>query len=104
MSDFQPPDTPEPDSDALWEEWFDKQEKGGYAVISREEWNAKLDEAASIGYAEGRADEREEAKPLIEELRKALQRVLNCVPFHHSHKSVHDAAIAAVAKATGDQA
>src|SRR5574341_2152533 len=39
--------------------WFEQQEKNGYAVISRDEWRAKLDDAAQDGYAEGRKDERE---------------------------------------------
>lgn len=65
MSYFQPPDPPEPDYDAMWEAWFDQQEKNGYAVLSRDDWNAKLDEAASIGYSEGRKDALEEEKQLL---------------------------------------
>jgi hypothetical protein len=34
------------------------------------------------------------------ELLEALQAILNSVPFHHGHKGAHDAAVAAIAKAT----
>lgn len=65
------------DYDAKWDDWFDQQRENGMAVLARDEWKAKLDEAAMIGYAEGRADEREEAKPLIDELREALRDMLS---------------------------
>lgn len=65
MSEFQPPDTPEEDIDAKWDAWFDQQEKNGYAVISRDEWKEKLDEAATDGYAEGRKDQLEDMTALI---------------------------------------
>jgi hypothetical protein len=55
---FQPPDPPEPDYDAMRDAEYDRYEKLGYAIISRDEWRAKLDEAARDGYAEGRKDER----------------------------------------------
>jgi hypothetical protein len=83
MSEFQPPDPPEPDIDAMWDAWFDQQEKGGYAVISRDEWKAKLDEAASIGYAEGRVDAIEEAKPLYDEILHALESILEISQEEH---------------------
>ena len=60
LSEFQPPDPEEEPEDDKWERWFAEQEKGGYAVISRDEWHAKLDAAAMDGYAEGRNDAREE--------------------------------------------
>jgi hypothetical protein len=34
----------------------------------------------------------------------ALSAIMNSVPFHHSHKTAHDAARAAIAKATGSAA
>jgi hypothetical protein len=58
---FQPPDLPEPDHDALWDAWFDKQKKNGMAVLTRSEWHERLDEAARDAYAEGRNDEREDS-------------------------------------------
>jgi hypothetical protein len=64
---FLPPDTPEPDRDALVEEMFDRYEKCGYAVIPRDEWRSKLDEAAREGYAEGRKDERADVLLAIKE-------------------------------------
>lgn len=63
--DFQPPDQPEPDYDALWDSWFEAKEKNGYAVLTRDEWHTKLDEASTLAYAEGRAEEREELKSLL---------------------------------------
>lgn len=59
MYEFQPPDIEEESDDEKWERWFSEKEKNGYAVISRDEWRARLDEAATDGYAEGRKDERE---------------------------------------------
>lgn len=48
------------------EEMFERYEKCGYAVISRDEWARKLDDAAKDGYAEGRKDELEQiAKDLL---------------------------------------
>jgi hypothetical protein len=38
------------------------------------------------------------------ELLAVLQAVIHSVPFHHSHKDVHDRAVAAIARATGSQA
>lgn len=60
MSEFQPPDREEEPEDDKWERWFAEKEKGGYAVISRDEWHSRLDDAATDGYAEGRKDEREQ--------------------------------------------
>jgi len=60
VSEFQPPDREEEPDDDKWERWFAQQEKNGYAAISREEWCARLDEAATDGYADGRKDEREQ--------------------------------------------
>ena len=65
MSEFQPPDEPAPDYDTLREEMFERYEKCGYAVISRDEWKSKLDEAQKEAYAEGRKDEREELTRLL---------------------------------------
>jgi hypothetical protein len=62
---FQPPDPPEPDYDAMREAEYDRYEKLGYAIIARDEWREKLDEAARDGYAEGRKDEREELLSII---------------------------------------
>jgi hypothetical protein len=73
MSEFQPPDREEEPEDDKWERWFAQQEKNGYAVISRDEWRAKLDEAATDGYAEGRKDEREAHAPL----RSAAEQILD---------------------------
>lgn len=65
LGEFQPPDHEE-DIDSKWDRWFEQQERCGYAVISREEWRKKLDEAARDGYAEGRIDEVEQiAKDLL---------------------------------------
>lgn len=65
MSEFQPPDREEEPDDDKWERWFAQQEKNGYAVISRDEWRDKLDEAARDGYSEGRDDERENCMRLL---------------------------------------
>ena len=89
MSEFQPPDPPEPDYDTLADEMFDRYEKCGYAVISRDEWKSKLDDAATDGYAEGRSDEREEwtarqgqdvNATMLDELRSIVQLYLDAEP------------------------
>jgi hypothetical protein len=72
---FQPPDPPEPDYDALWESWFDQQEKNGYAVLSRDEWKSRLNEAATDAYAEGRSDQREDDMRLLNWAYSKLQHM-----------------------------
>jgi hypothetical protein len=64
LGEFQPPDRDD-DIDAKWDAWFDRQEKNGMAVISREDWKRRLDDAATDGYAEGRSDESAELLPLL---------------------------------------
>jgi hypothetical protein len=59
-TEFQPPDPQEEPADDKWDRWFAQQEKNGYAVLSHDEWGARLDEAARDGYAEGRKDESEQ--------------------------------------------
>ncbi len=75
MSEFQPPDIEEEPEDDKWERWFDQQEKNGYAVISRDDWTARLNEAATDGYAEGRKDEREDMVRLLAWANAKLQHV-----------------------------
>jgi hypothetical protein len=74
LGEFQPPD-PADDTDAKWDAWFAEQEKGGYAVISHDEWKERLNEAATDGYAEGRRDEREQLLPMIRWAYSKLHRV-----------------------------
>ncbi len=76
---FQPEDPPDVEPD--WDEIFDRYEKNGYAVIDREEWKQRLDDAATDGYAEGRSDEREEWAPVL----AALQPILR---FNSSEETV----------------
>jgi hypothetical protein len=82
---FQPEDPPEPNYDAMADSMFDAYEKLGYAVISRDEWHAKLDDAAKDGYAEGRNDEREENLRLLSFAYSKLQ---------HAHFSKQEDALA----------
>jgi hypothetical protein len=105
MVDFQPPDLPEPDHDALWDAWFDKQEKNGCAVLTRSEWHERLDEAARDGYAEGRSDQAEEDSPLVE----ALELIASLYDYEAScgdlASRLYEArciARAALSKATGE--
>jgi hypothetical protein len=68
------------DYDEQLDAWFDQQRKNGMAVLPRDEWRAKLDDAESIGYGKGRADERDEAKPLHDEMLKALRSLYSWMP------------------------
>jgi hypothetical protein len=43
------------------------------AVLPRDEWRAKLDDAESIGYSKGRTDTLNDVKPLVELLESILQ-------------------------------
>ena len=56
LGDFQPADPPEEDIDSKWDRWFDEQEKGGMAVLSREDWKSKLDDAREEGRQDAQAD------------------------------------------------
>jgi hypothetical protein len=98
------------DYDAKWDDWFDQQRKNGMAVLARDEWKAKLDEAASIGYAEGRDDERKHAKPLHDEMLSALRfyasgcDATETTPCGYHGNMCCKTASAAIAKATGSEA
>lgn len=59
------PDVEEEPDDEKLEHWFAEKERNGYAVLSLDEWKAKLDDAASDGYAEGRSDQIEEFAALL---------------------------------------
>jgi hypothetical protein len=101
VSDFQPPDPPEPDYDALWESWFDQQEKNGYAVLSRDEWKSRLNEAATDAYAEGRKDQREDDAELLAFVESWLADFTACGTTDSPREAE---ARALIAKATGEQA
>ena len=58
--DFQPPEFEE-DRDAKWDTWFDQQEKNGMAVLTPDEWQARLSEA----YADGCSNQFEQNKELL---------------------------------------
>jgi hypothetical protein len=60
MNEFQPPDQEEEPEDDKWERYFAEKEKNGYVVLSRDEWNARIDEACRDAYAAGRDDQRRE--------------------------------------------
>lgn len=57
---FQPPDPPEPDYDSMADAWLLEKERHGYLVLTRDEFNQRLDSHATDAYAEGRKDERED--------------------------------------------
>ena len=101
LGEFQPADTPEPDHDALWDSWFEQQEKNGYAVISRDEWHAKLDEAARDGYAEGRKDERDEWAPVLAALLQLATATAAANMVDAGQRLALERAKAAIAAATG---
>ena len=65
LGEFQPPDVEE-DRDAMAEAWLEQKERDGYLVMTRDEFNERLDSHATDAYAEGRVDEAEDiAKELL---------------------------------------
>ena len=65
LGEFQPPDVEE-DRDVMAEAWLLERERAGYLVLTRDEFNERLDSHATDAYAEGRIDEAEDiAKELL---------------------------------------
>jgi hypothetical protein len=95
LGEFQPPEVEE-DRDAMWDAWFDQQEKNGMAVLSRDEWKDALNTAAIDGYAEGRNDEREDWEGPLALLRESAATFRRYEALHLAKGTAESAAKALV--------